>query len=148
MPFRVVTGAMRVAQEEDRDDGLHRLDGRVEHCARVLCTSLHREKHRLKGAWFFWFRRVHTGYTGAPHPMGERQSSPTSPRASSSTSTLATQEGWPPRLSPATCRPWRCAHTIDTTRKATVAYPTVKRLLIHMFYATHPQKLMKSHEMV
>ena len=38
--------------------------------------------------------------------------------------------------------------TINTTRKATVAYPSVKRLLFHMFYPTHPQKLMESHEMV
>ena len=38
--------------------------------------------------------------------------------------------------------------SINTTRKATVAYPTVKRLLLHMFYATHPQKLLESHEMV
>ena len=38
--------------------------------------------------------------------------------------------------------------TINATRKATVAYPTVKRLLFHMFYATHLQKLLKSHEMV
>ena len=36
----------------------------------------------------------------------------------------------------------------NTTRKATVAYPTVKRLVFHMFYATHLQKLLKSHEMV
>ena len=42
----------------------------------------------------------------------------------------------------------RSSHTINKTRKATVAHPTVKRLLLHMFYATHPQKLMKSHEMV
>ena len=34
-------------------------------------------------------------------------------------------------------RPQRTS-TINTTRKATVAYPTVKRLLFHMFYATHP----------
>ena len=38
--------------------------------------------------------------------------------------------------------------TINTTRKAKVAYPTAKRLLFHMFYATHPQKLLKSHAMV
>ena len=38
--------------------------------------------------------------------------------------------------------------TIDTSRKATVAYPTVKRLLFHKFYATHPRKLLKSHGMV
>ena len=40
------------------------------------------------------------------------------------------------------------AAAINTTRKATVAYPTVKRLLLHMFYATRPQMLLKSHEMV
>ena len=42
---------------------------------------------------------------------------------------------WPPVVS-------------NISRKATVAYPTVKRLLFHMFYATRPQKLLKSHEMV
>ena len=35
---------------------------------------------------------------------------------------------------------------INTTRKATVAYPTVKCLLFHMLYATHPQKLLESYE--
>ena len=40
------------------------------------------------------------------------------------------------------------AVTINTTRKATVAYPTVKRLLFHMFYAMDLQKLLASHEMV
>ena len=38
--------------------------------------------------------------------------------------------------------------TSNTTRKATVAYPTVKRLLFHMFYAMYRQQLLKSHEMV
>ena len=42
----------------------------------------------------------------------------------------------------------RRARTINTTRKATVTYPTVKRLLFHMFFATHLQKLLESHEMV
>ena len=41
-----------------------------------------------------------------------------------------------------------CFSTINTTRKATVAYPTVKLLLFHMLYAIHLQKLLKSHEMV
>ena len=50
---------------------------------------------------------------------------------------LLSATGWQSRL-----------NTINTTRKATVAYPTVKRLLFHLFYATHPQKLLKSHEMV
>ena len=34
--------------------------------------------------------------------------------------------------------------TTNTTRKATVAYPTVKRLLFHMFCVTHPQKLKRT----
>ena len=46
------------------------------------------------------------------------------------------------------CYPTARLHTINTTRKATVAYPTVKCLLLHIFYATHLQKLMKSLEMV
>ena len=34
--------------------------------------------------------------------------------------------------------------TIDTSRKATVAYPTVKRLLFHIFYANYaPSKALE-----
>ena len=53
---------------------------------------------------------------------------------------------WFPLIRPA------LQNSINTTRKATVAYPTVKRLLFDTFYATHTvctfKKLLKSHEMV
>ena len=35
--------------------------------------------------------------------------------------------------------------TININMKATVAYPTIKRLLIHMFYVTDLPELLKSH---
>ena len=41
--------------------------------------------------------------------------------------------------------------TSNTRRKATVAYPTIKRILIHMHYVNtvmNLHKLLKSHEML
>ena len=45
-------------------------------------------------------------------------------------------------------QPLTACSAINTTRKATMAYPTVKYLLFHMFYAMHLQKLLESNEMV
>ena len=39
-------------------------------------------------------------------------------------------------------------HTINASRKATVAYPTIRRLLFHMFYGRNFQMLLKSHKMM
>ena len=38
--------------------------------------------------------------------------------------------------------------TINTIRKATVAFPTIKRLLIRLIYGMHLHKLLESHEMM
>ena len=39
----------------------------------------------------------------------------------------------------------RLLETINTSRKATVAYPTIKRPLFHMFFLMNFQKLLESH---
>ena len=38
--------------------------------------------------------------------------------------------------------------TINTSRKETVAYPTIERLMIHKFCVMNLQKLLESHEVL